>query len=143
MTSINESLDSYRDIYYSSSKFTSNDDRMLVIDDWIDATNDWKCSGIEGYQRWRSLIKSELDATEELSKTTDADDVLQASNLIAHSSAFKALVNPNISKHPITAVNKYFLLPKLKGQKGKPKSVKVDVVADAGRSWIRLSRWAS
>ncbi|TIB94507.1 hypothetical protein E3Q10_03718 [Wallemia mellicola] len=112
---------------------------MLVIDDWIDATNDWKCSGIEGYQRWRSLIKSEMDATEELSKTADADDVLQASNLIAHSSTFKALINPDVSKHPITAVNKYFLLPKVKGQKGKPKSVKVDVVADAGRSWIRLS----
>lgn len=140
MTSIRGSLGVYREIFKKSELFSSNDDRLLVIDNWLDVPKDWTCSGIEGYHRWRMLLKSEMEATEELLQTTHGDEPLFASNLIAHWSCWMAMINPAVSKHPITAVNKYFMLTKRKGQKGKPKSVKVDVVADAGRSWIRLSK---
>ncbi|TIA97729.1 hypothetical protein E3P96_03342 [Wallemia ichthyophaga] len=138
-SSINESLRIYREIFDKSDLFSSNDDRLLVIDNWLDVPNDWTCSGIEGFHRWRMLLKSDIEATEAMLQCTDGDEPLISSNLIAHWTCWMALINPAVSKHPITAVNKYFILPKREGQKGKPKSVKVDIVADAGRSWIRLS----
>ncbi|TIA87725.1 hypothetical protein E3P99_03003 [Wallemia hederae] len=139
MTSIAESIRIYKEIFEQSALFTSNDDRLLVIDNWLDVPNDWTCSGIEGYHRWRMLIRAELIAAEELLQTNDANEPLISSNLIAHWTCWMAIINPAVSKHPITAVNKYLMLPKRQGHKGKPKSVKVDVVADAGREWIRLS----
>ena len=53
---------------------------------------------------------------------------------------WKALINSDITPHPITAVNKYVPLPKVKGQKGKAKCIKIDIVADAGKKWIRISK---
>lgn len=59
---IKDSLRIYEDIYEKSLYFSSNDDVLPVIDNWLDVNNDWVSSGIESFGKFRSLVKSELDS---------------------------------------------------------------------------------